>query len=322
MVGGRSSTRSVVMRVAAVDVGTNTALLLIADVEDGRLTPVNEEERFVRLGEGVDASRRIGSAALDRMARALESYAFMIRAAAVDATVVVGTSAARDAANVDDVQRVVQSALEVPLVILSGEDEAQRAFEGAVALLPDLAGPCAVVDVGGGSTELVFGEMAGAQAEIGTRTSVDLGGVRLTERFFHSSPPSNFAVDDVWAFVDDVLAKTRLPEPYEMTLVGTGGTLRSLAMLSVGVASWDEVDGSSLPLELEDVKRWSRRLLSLNTHEVLSLDPRLMGGRADVFPAGVMIMERVMIALGQSRCVVSMGGLKEGVALHAARNNR
>ncbi|HEX7069811.1 MAG TPA: exopolyphosphatase, partial [Rhodothermales bacterium] len=294
----------------------------IADVRDGSLQPIKEEERFVRLGEGVDATKTIRPAALDRLAEALRAYALLIEAANVDRVAIVGTSASRDASNADAIHEVVREILGMPFRVISGEEEAARTFEGALATLGQVTGPCAVVDVGGGSTEIVFGVANPAVPRIERRVSVDLGGVRLTERFFRTAPPPNASVTRARDYVDEVLTKAELTATPGTTLVGTSGTARSLAMLAAEAGGWHEVDSETLELTFEDVERWLHRLLSLTTHEVLSLDPRVMAGRADVFPAGVLILERVMARLGQERCVVSRGGLKEGVALHAARNNR
>lgn len=311
------------MSVASVDVGTNTALLLVAEVVDGHIVEIiQEEERFVRLGEGVDAERRIRPAAIERLRQVLETYAILIQDAFAERTVVVGTSASRDAVNVDEIEDLVQRIIGVPYQVLSGEEEAARTFEGAVGMLPHLSGPCAVVDVGGGSTEIVLGSVADHRPVVDSRISTDLGGVRLTERFFREEPPPGSAVTGAREYVDQLLTETSIPPDAGRTLVGTSGTARSLAMIIAGVAGWDEVDGDSLPLSIEDVRTWARRLLSMNTHEVLSLDPRLLGGRADIFPAGVMILEHVMAHLGCEACIVSRGGLREGVALHTARNNR
>lgn len=310
------------MRVASIDVGTNTALLLVADVESGRIkTIVQEEERFVRLGEGVDSRRRIGPAAIERLRRVLEAYAILIKDAFAEQTVIGGTSASRDATNIDEIDEMVRSQLGVPYRVLSGEEEAACTFEGSLSMLPDLNGSCAVVDVGGGSTEIVVGRIEEGVASPETRISTDLGGVRITERFFRTEPPSGAAITDARAHVDQVLNEANLPVNGSLTLVASSGTARSLAMLIAGVSTWDDVDGDSLDITFDDVRSWARRLLSMNTHDVLSLDPRLLGGRADIFPAGVMILEHVMARIGTESCVVSRGGLKEGLALEAERNN-
>ena len=311
------------MRVASIDVGTNTALLLIADVRaDGTMDCIREDERFIRLGEGVDATRVIGDAALNRLSSALELYAAVIAASDVEQTVVVGTSASRDARNGHALEEIVRRTLGVSYEIITGEEEALRTFAGALSSVGEIEGPCAVVDVGGGSTEIVIGSMTNGASKIEHHVSTDLGGVRLTERFFASAPPGKSEVQRMREHIDDTLASVGLLANGDLTLVGTSGTARSLAMMASGVTSWSQVGRASLTLERDEISDWAARLLTLTTPEVLGLSPALMGGRADVFPCGVLILERVMDRLEAQRCVVSRGGLKEGVALHAARNNR
>ena len=310
------------MRVAAIDVGTNTALLLVADVRgDGALELIQEEERFVRLGEGVDVERIIKPAAIERLRIALETYALLVEEADVDAVDVVGTSASRDASNGFELDHLVRATLGVPFRVISGEEEARLTCIGAFGMLPQVIAPGVVVDVGGGSTEIVLTDATVRPIAIQNQQSIDLGGVRLTERFFSSMPPGGSEVSHARKCVDEMLSQAGVAACRERVLVGTSGTARSLAMIIAGIGSWGELNGGPLTITLKDIQTWSRRLLSMSTHEVLSLNPRILAGRADILPAGVLILQHVMQLLEQDKCVVSRGGLKEGVALHLTRNN-
>jgi exopolyphosphatase/guanosine-5'-triphosphate,3'-diphosphate pyrophosphatase len=178
------------MRVAAVDCGTNSIRLLIADVVDGRLHDVHREMRIVRLGEGVDATGEFAPAALARTREALTDYAALMREHAVPKVRMVATSAARDAGNRREffamTAEVLGSAVPGAVAeVISGTEEAALSFQGAVGELDDAAGPFVVVDLGGGSTEVVVGDSGGVKASF----SADIGCVRLRERCLHSDPP-------------------------------------------------------------------------------------------------------------------------------------
>ncbi len=306
-------------RIAAIDVGTNTALLLVAEVAaDGAMTPLHEAERFIRLGEGVDATGRVTAAALHRLREALLAY----RAVAGDfgvAEVVVGaTSASRDARNQAALIDFVRRETGLRYEILSGEDEAAWSFLGGLSALDDLAGPCAVVDVGGGSTEIAVGDRAGG---VTFRRSLPLGSVRLTERFFAALPPEAAAVERFEAVVARSLEAAALPLDAALPLVGVDGTVVSLALLRAGASTWAELGAAPVSLSAADVHAWRRRLLAMPREEILALNPAVMTGRADVFPAGVLLLDAVMRRFGLPACRVSPRSLRHGLALRWARQS-
>src|SRR5690554_1224289 len=212
------------MRIATVDVGTNTALLLVGDVGGGRLVSVYEEDRYVRLGQGVDAHRRLAPEAMDRVVDALAAYKARAEEYGAEAVVIGATSASRDARNLDELTARVR-ALGLDYEVISGEDEALWTFRAACSAYPDLDAAC-VVDIGGGSTEIVTGRADAGEPE---RVSVDIGSVRLTERHFPDLPPSPEAVAAAERFVAGVFegltVDNRLP------LLGSSGTVRVLGAL-------------------------------------------------------------------------------------------
>ncbi len=309
-------------RVATIDVGTNTALLLVADVGTGPggLSECFEEERFVRLGEAVDATREIQPAALERLREALLGYRAVAEAWGAEAVVAAGTSASRDARNrgalVDFVRRETGLAYE----ILSGEEEARWSYAGAVSALPDLDGPCAVVDIGGGSTEIVVGRPGPGDVPL-YRRSLDVASVRLTEGFFSAQPPGPDEVAAAEAYTRRLVAAAAPSFDAGTTLLGTAGTVLALAYVAEAAAP-----GAPFPRELtldaETVGWWSASLRSMTREEVLALNPGVMAGRADVFPAGVLVLEVLMREMGFSACRVSPRGLRHGLALRWQRAQR
>lgn len=308
-------------RVATIDVGTNTALLFVAGWRDGRMLDLDGASGFVRLGEGVDASGRVGSAALGRLESVLTSHMERLGPWEVDRVIVTGTSASRDAANADDIRAVVRRVTGSELTIISGEEEARVTFDGAMAGLegfdpqwskldPDTL--ATIIDVGGGSTEFVQGQAGGGGIRFAR--SLNMGSVRMSERFFSTQPPSRHEVDkaaEAFRSLMDAHLEGAAPGP---VCVGASGTAVILSLLHHGRTSMkDMADGSHL--SLAQVRQWSDRLLGLTRQEVLDLIPRHGKGREDVFAAGVLILRLAMEWLGAETLFVSPNGVRQGVAL-------
>lgn len=311
------------MRLATLDVGTNTAQLLVAEPDGSSLCRVHAAERFVRLGEGVDEHGRIGEAAQDRLLDTLREHKEAARAHGAERIVGAGTSALRDAANRHAVLDRVANEVGLSLEILSGKTEAQWSFAAACAAFDDLTGPCLVVDVGGGSTELVAGHDPDAvrpnyPAAIVDRTSLNVGCVRLTERCFDDQPPSPAAVDEAVRFIDDALDAAALDIGSNPTVVGTAGTATALALVHLGPEStWDALHDDGFSLSHDDVRHWREQLLDLSVDEILALHPDAMAGRADVFPVGVILLDRVLSHFDRDRLHISPYELRHGLALRA-----
>ncbi len=296
------------MRIATIDVGTNAALLLVAEqTPDGRLHPLFEMARYIRLGEGVDAHRRINGAAMERLRTTLLAYRAQARAWHAGDPLVAGTSASRDAENRDELVAFVRRETGLRYRILSGEEEARLSFLGAASAFDDLEGPCIVIDIGGGSTEVILGTPGHPPSY---RCSLDVGAVRLTERFMRPLPAAPEALAAAEAFARHQIA-TLPVAPYP--LIGAAGTTTALALLHHGTPT--------RPLAAADVRAWRARLLPLTPDDVLALNPAVLGGRADVFPAGVLLLDLLMQHLGAPACRISPWDLRHGMALHFFRTS-
>lgn len=309
------------MRLATIDIGTNTAQLLVADRDGPELRRLHAAERFVRLGEGVDAHGRIGDAAQERLLDALREHVRAARAHDADHVSVAGTSALRDAANRDAVRGAVHDALGLSVDILSGAEEAAWSFAAACAAFDDLSGACLVVDVGGGSTELIAGTDPARHRPsypdaITDHASLDVGCVRLTERCFSSQPPSPTAVDTVERIIDATLAAHTPAVGDSPTLIGTAGTATALALVHAGPdSSWDALHGGGFRLSRDEVRHWRGRLLRRSVDDIRALHPEAMAGRADVFPVGVILLDRILVHFGLDDLRVSPYELRHGLAL-------
>jgi exopolyphosphatase/guanosine-5'-triphosphate,3'-diphosphate pyrophosphatase len=301
-------------RVASIDCGTNTIKLLVADIDKAAGTQVDRvrEMRIVRLGQGVDRTGRLAEEALMRVFAAVDEYAALIAAHHVEAVRFVATSASRDADNADVFAEGVRSRLGVRLEVVTGDVEAQLSFDGATRSLPVGPAPVAVLDIGGGSTELIVGSGPGRMT---AARSLDVGSVRLTERFMVSDPPAQQEVEAATRMVDEALDTlpsygVRIAEA--PTMVGVAGTVTTLATLLLGLTSWDRDRVHHATFALHDVHELVARLLSMTVAQRQELG--VPAGRADVIGAGAVILDRVLLRCGASLLTVSDSDILDGIA--------
>jgi len=289
------------MRICAIDVGTNTVVSVVADVDDGGLTILADEERFARLGQGVDASGRLAPEAMDRVLNRLAQAQATGRQLEAEHTVLAATSASRDASNVGELQERVRRELGLEYRVISGVEEAALSFKGALAMRPALDSAC-VVDIGGGSTEIVAGTRA---AGVMYRTSLNVGSVRLTERHIDAYPVSEDASSKIVADVRTALASVELAAVEGRPVVATG----SVALLLAGA----EEQASR-----EEVAAWRERVVSRTPEQVLALAPGRLAGREDVVATSVLILETILGTFGAEGYLATRGALRHGLALQAA----
>jgi exopolyphosphatase/guanosine-5'-triphosphate,3'-diphosphate pyrophosphatase len=332
-------------RVAAIDCGTNSIRLLIADLESrsqdperargatesGHSSPaplvdVTREMRIVRLGEGVDRTGRLSEAALDRTMTALREYAGLIAEAKPEAIRMVATSATRDASNSQEFTDRVIDVLGVAPEVISGDEEAWLSFTGATR---ELAGtplaaegscppPYLVTDIGGGSTEFVLGGI-GARDQIRPGQlqgrSVNIGCVRLTERHLHGDPPARAeivaTVKDIDAALDQVTAAVQIDRA--ATLVGLAGSVTTVAAIALGLDRYipERIHHSRIPAE--QVHEITGRLLGMTRAERAEI-PGMHPGRIDVIGAGALILDRIMTRFGFAEVLASEHDILDGIA--------
>ncbi|MCZ3387556.1 MAG: Ppx/GppA family phosphatase [Actinomycetia bacterium] len=303
-------------RVAAIDCGTNSVRLLIAEVDPGSglLADVAREMRIVRLGEGVDATGLLNASALERAFGAVDEYARLIEGAGVDAVRFVATSATRDAKNRADFVSGIRGRLGVEPEVISGDEEAALSFTGATNNL-EIAGaatPCLVVDIGGGSTEFVMGEPGRPPS---LSASVDIGCVRMTERHFLDDPPwpaeVSAARDDIDAAIAEV-AKT-MPLRRAGSMVGLAGSVTTVAALAMGMWEYDSARIHGAVITAADTHRVCEELLYSN-HEKRSANPVVHPGRVDVIAAGSLVLSAIVAYTGLAEILVSEHDILDGIA--------
>ena len=311
-------------RVAAIDCGTNSIRLLVADVTTGTdgtlaLRDVHREMRIVRLGQGVDASGVLAPEALERTRVALADYTAAVRRQGAERVRMVATSATRDAANRDDFFGMVRDTLGVDAEVISGDEEATLSFVGAVGDLDPDDGPFVVVDVGGGSTELVVGELADGKATVTAARSVDVGSVRITERCLHGDPPTADEVAQAGSVASGILdeAFAAVPVDTVRTWVGVAGTITTLSAVALGLPSYDPDAVHLSRLTGDDLHRVAGKLLGLSRAD-RGRHGAIHPGRIDVIGGGALIVDVLARELreraGITELVVSEHDILDGIA--------
>jgi exopolyphosphatase/guanosine-5'-triphosphate,3'-diphosphate pyrophosphatase len=302
-----------VSRVAAVDIGTNSTRLLVAEVDgtgaEAKLRPLDRRMRITRLGQGVDRARALAPDAISRTVTVLREYRDALDELGVERVRATATSAARDASNRDDFFAPATDVLGVTPELLSGEEEAALSFAGATADL-DAPGPYLVVDIGGGSTEFVLG----TDAPTGL-VSLDIGCVRVTEQFLHSDPPAPEELANAVATVRDLVADVPrvVPGAAEAgTLVGLAGTITTVAAIEQGLPEYDPARIHHFRLSREAAEDVFRTLAT-ETAEQRAHNPGLEPGRVDVIVGGAVVLVSVLRVLGYDEVLVSESDILDGL---------
>ncbi|MEU1683016.1 Ppx/GppA phosphatase family protein [Micromonospora zamorensis] len=305
--------------MAAIDCGTNSIRLLVADLPgesagpQAPLVDLTRRMEIVRLGQGVDRTGRLAPEAIERTRVALASYAADIEKLGAERVRMCATSASRDAANAADFTEMVQRTLGVAPEVVTGDEEARLSFTGAVRGLPaDAKAPFLVVDIGGGSTEFVVGDRA---AGVHAAISVDIGCVRMTERHLPGDPPTPEQVAaaqaDIAAAVDRALAV--VPGREAATLVGLAGSVTTVVALAQGLREYDPERIHHARVSYEAVTQVTADLLS-QTREQRLANPVMHPGRADVIGAGALVLRVIMERAGMPSVVASEHDILDGIA--------
>ena len=322
-------------RVAAIDCGTNSIRLLIADRDRSPggvpLRDLHREMRIVRLGEGVDATGRFSAGALERTRAALVDYAALIDSYQARKVRMVATSATRDAANRDEFFAMTAEVLGAVVPgtvaeVITGTEEAELSFNGAVGELASGAAPFVVVDLGGGSTEVVLGNgraaQSGSDGEAGVTASysADIGCVRMTERCLHSDPPTAGEVAAARAVVREKLGEALavVPVAQAKTWVGVAGTFTTIAALAHKLTTYDSEAIHLSRVRFDDLLRVCEELIGMTRAQRAALGP-MHEGRVDVIGGGAIVVQELAAALGEragiDELIVSEHDILDGIAL-------
>lgn len=300
--------------VAAVDCGTNSTRLLIAGADGATL---DRRMRITRLGQGVDRTRRLDPVAIGRTTDVLLEYRQAMDEAGVAAVRITATSAARDATNKEDFFQPAEDIIGVRPELLSGDEEARLSFAGATASLDAGDGPFLVVDIGGGSTEFALGpDPDGDRLTPVGAISIDIGCVRLTERFLHGDPPRPEELAQALSVVEDYLDDVRRTIPGvadAARLVGLAGTVSTIAAVEIGLATYERDRIHHFVLRHPAVEDVFRTLATENRGDRI-FNPGLEPERADVIVGGCIILVAIMRRFGFAECLVSEEDILDGLA--------
>jgi exopolyphosphatase/guanosine-5'-triphosphate,3'-diphosphate pyrophosphatase len=311
------------VRAAGIDCGTNSIRLLIAEASGGRLRDVHRETRIVRLGQGVDATGQFAPDAIARTRTALADYASLLRAHGVERVRMVATSAARDVTNRDVFFAMTADVLGAVVPgsvaeVITGEQEAELSFRGAVGELDSAAAPFVVVDLGGGSTEIVLGG-----DRVAASYSADIGCVRLTERCLRSDPPTPSEVEAARRVVRERLEVALGVVPVEgaRSWVGVAGTMTTLSALAQNMATYDSAAIHLSRVAGSDLLAVCERLIGMTRSQRAALGP-MHPGRADVIGGGAIVVEELARELrtraGIDELIVSEHDILDGIVLSIA----
>lgn len=303
-------------RFAGIDIGTLTCRLLIADlIPEQPLKEVRSERRILRLGEGVDQTKRLSPVAMDRVVHCLQEWRNVINDHHVEASSIVATSAVRDAANRDEFLVRIKREAGFDVEVISGEEEARRTLLGIRSGLPTGVADILALDIGGGSTEFIL-DRVGQKPIV---RSIDIGVVRLCERLLRHDPPTDEEVCQAreWVEQETRAAVAAMGSYHQATFVGTAGTITSLAAMAQKLPVYESARIHNYILKLETIRRLEHMLLSRTKAERVGL-PGLEKNREEVIVAGVIIIRTIMETLDLEECLVSDLGLREGVLINLA----
>ncbi len=299
---------------ASIDIGTNTVLLLVAEIKNGKIHPLEEKQRIPRLGKGVDKEKNLHQDSIDRVLENLVEYREYLDQnypELAPRTIVAATSAVRDASNRAEFIDLVKQKTGWEIRLLSGPEEAETTYKGALSVLKDrsVKGNL-ILDIGGGSSELAFGK----GYELKHAVSIDMGSVRFTERFFDDNPPSQQQIKKAESEIRRLLKSQRKPED-EFDLIGVAGTITSIAAIELGLQDYEADRLNGYRLKRNAVQKFIDDFSHTSWQEIEQKYPRFLTGRGEVVLAGILILREVMDWCGRDSIITSTGGIRHGILL-------
>lgn len=299
---------------ASIDIGTNTVLLLVAEIKDGEIQPIEEKQRIPRLGKGVDKEKNLHPDSIQRVLEYLLEYKQYLDKnypEVTSKTIVTATSAVRDASNRGEFLQLVKQKTGWTIQLLSGSEEAQTTYSGALSVLKDRAEKSnLILDIGGGSTELAFG----TGLELKDAVSIDMGSVRFTERFFEDNPPNEDQIAEAVSEVQKFLSSQNKPDG-EFDLIGVAGTITSIAAIDLDLEDYDVDRLNGYYLQRSTVEALIDEFSKKRWQKIEEDYPKFLKGRGEVVLAGILILREVMDWCGRESIITSTGGIRHGILM-------
>ena len=297
--------------IAAIDIGTNTVLLLIGEVFNNNVNVIREEYRIPRLGRGVDASKNLHQDSIQRVIAVLKEFRNIIKTEYADCKhiIITATSAVRDALNKEYFLDLVKKEVGIEVELLSGNTEAIYTYNGAIAPLSlSSESKNIVLDIGGGSTEIAVGY----GSNLKHYTSIDMGSVRFTERFLNNDPPTSGQIKACRDEIKRMLHAQTVSVQKPIKAIGVAGTVTSLAAMETEQDSYRPDQFNGYVLSLSTIKKYIHTFSSNNIEYLTSVSPKVLSGRVDIFLAGLLILEGFLEFNKLTEIIVSTGGIRHG----------
>ncbi len=305
------------MRVASIDVGTNTLLLLIADIIEREIVPLYNEQVISRLGKGIDADGLIREEAFDKIADVLLNFKAIAQSFNVEKIVAVGTSALRDAKNKVDFLKFIEEKTGIKIKVISGEEEARLTYLGAVSGIKAKNSKISVIDIGGGSTEVI----TGVGYEVRKFVSLNIGTVRLTERFLKHSPPLEEEINEVRNSLNEQFEKIKIEFDFSgSTLIGVAATVTTIASYDLKLEKYNGEKVNGHRMTFETINKIYEAFRGLSVEQIRKI-PQVSSGREDVIFAGILILFEFMKKFNFTEIRASDRGLRYGVIFDLIQTN-
>lgn len=293
------------MKYASIDIGTNTVLLMIAEIKD-RIEEIFDTAVITRLGEGLKQTGSLSTEAMERTLNALRQYRAMIERNKVNEVYCVGTAALREAMNRSTFIELARKQLSLDIRVLSEREEAFYTYLSARQNLSDETDDVTIIDIGGGSTEIVFGN----RENIIDYISLPVGSVKLTEMFIKHDPPLDNEISSLRDFIHSIL---KLPfKKNVQSVVGMAGTVTTLGSISMGICDWDKKQIHGLTLKCERIDEVTQHLLTKTIRERSNL-PGMEKGREDILPQGIILLQEIMRYFNAEELIIDANGVRHGV---------
>lgn len=300
---------------AVIDIGTNTTLLLVGEVSNGRLKVVHEEQRIPRLGRGVDKGGYLSEKAMNRVIEVIKEYQSLLNKdyPEVNEIFITATSAVRDSSNKQSFVDKIKQETGLETEILTGQEEAKYTFWGARSVLDQQyrRHPNVILDIGGGSTEIAFGTENGLQDSY----SFDMGCVRFTERYLTDDPPSDRQLARCKKAISELLKSHQFNFSNNSHLIGVAGTVTSLSYIDQDLETYSSKMLNNYKISVKRVSDHIQNIQSRPSGDLLAQYPTVMEGRADIFLAGLLILEQFMLEYNFDQLITSTGGIRHGAVV-------
>ena len=311
-----SFAKGIEMIRSSIDIGTNSVLLLVAEVNNGELKVLEELLEVPRLGKGVDKNKTLDDDSIQRVLDVLEKYQKFLEAnykESVSNTVVTATSAVRDSSNREEFMRLVKAKTGWGILLLSGDEEAITTYRGALTVLDHKYHNTAnaILDIGGGSTEIALGN----GLELEEYVSLDMGSVRFSERFFKTHPPDKYSITELKDEVKSLLNSSELSPDHIETAIGVAGTVTSVAAIELNMDEYEVSKLNNYPLKLKTIYKFIDQFSVMSAKEMENRYPIFLKNRGDVILGGLLILSGFLEWAGKDEIIVSTGGIRHGVLI-------